>query len=139
MDYSGDGLNEGSKVVIAAAGDVKRKLCDTLPDIELSSGFFNTKMVSAGNMIIEGKGSVHDLITVLEKQDLDGVGCITIVDDSDFVSKDFSNWLWVTFTRSNPASDIYGLNSETKHKHFSCSIPVIDARIKHHHAAVLER
>jgi len=139
LDYSGDGLNEGSKVVIAAAGDVKRKLWDILPDIELSSGFFNIRMVSSGNMIIEGKGSVHDLITALEKQDLDGVGCITIVDDSDFVSKDFANWLWVTFTRSNPASDIYGLNSETRHKHFSCSIPVIDARIKRHHAAVLER
>ena len=58
---------------------------------------------------------------------------------SNFVQEDFSNWLWVTFTRSNPANDVYGLHAETKNKHFSCSIPVIDARIKEHHAPILER
>jgi 4-hydroxy-3-polyprenylbenzoate decarboxylase len=47
--------------------------------------------------------------------------------------------LWVTFTRSNPANDIYGLNAVHKSKHFSCSIPIIDSRIKVHHAPVLER
>jgi len=47
--------------------------------------------------------------------------------------------LWVTFTRSNPANDIYGLNTEHNNKHFSCSIPIIDARIKPHHSPILER
>ena len=68
-----------------------------------------------------------------------GVGIITVVDDSNFVCKKFSNWIWVTFTRSNPAVDIYGLHSKNIHKHFSCSVPVIDARIKENHAPVLER
>ena len=63
----------------------------------------------------------------------------TLVDDYTFVATDFSNWLWVTFTRSNPANDIYGLNAKTNNKHFSCSLPIIDARIKPHHAPVLER
>ena len=79
------------------------------------------------------------MIASLEKQSLDGIALITLVDDSAFVSEDFSNWLWVTFTRSNPASDIYGLNAENKNKHYSCSLPVIDARIKDHHAPVLYR
>tara|TARA_B110000238_G_scaffold182524_1_gene208363 strand:- start:443 stop:628 length:186 start_codon:yes stop_codon:yes gene_type:complete len=61
------------------------------------------------------------------------------VDDSTFVSENFSNWLWVTFTRSNPANDIYGLNTEYINKHFSCSVPIIDARIKGHHSPILER
>ena len=139
LDYSGEGLNEGSKVVVAAAGDVKRKLCNTLAKISLPSGFSNPNLVSNGNLIIEGKGDIKDLISTLEQQDLDEIGLITLVDDSQFVSDDFSNWLWVTFTRSNPANDIYGLNSETKKKHFSCTIPVIDARIKAHHAPILER
>ena len=78
-------------------------------------------------------------ISSLEKQNLDGIALITLVDDSVLVSKNFSNWLWVTFTRSNPAYDIYGLHSETRNKHFSCSVPIIDARIKPHHAPVLER
>ena len=104
-----------------------------------SDDFSNPKLISRGNLVIEGKGEIKELILSLETQSLDGIGLITLVDDSTFVSKNFSNWLWVTFTRSNPASDIYGLHSENKNKHFSCSIPVIDARIKPHHAPVLER
>jgi len=139
LDYSGEGLNEGSKVVVAAAGEVKRKLTKTLPDLEMSSNFFNPKLVSDGNLVVEGSGDVEKLVSCLEKQNIKGIALITLVDDATFVSKNFSNWLWVTFTRSNPANDIYGLHSENKNKHFSCSIPIIDARIKPHHAPVLER
>lgn len=139
LDYSGDGLNEGSKVVVAAAGEVKRKLSGSLPDIDLLNEFSNPRLVSDGNLVVEGKGEINDLIESLEKQNLEGVGLITLVDDSTFVSENFSNWLWVTFTRSNPANDIYGLDSKIENKHFSCSIPIIDARIKAHHAPVLER
>ena len=139
LDYSGDGLNEGSKVVIAAAGEIKRTLSEKIDDINLPDDFSNPKLISKGNLVIEGKGEINELILSLENQNLDGIGLITLVDDSSFVCEDFSNWLWVTFTRSNPASDIYGLHSETINKHFSCSIPIIDARIKKHHAPILER
>ena len=139
LDYSGEGLNEGSKVVLAAAGEVKRKLTEILPTIELPSGFLKPKLVSIGNLVVQGKGDIKELISCLEKQNMEGIGLITLVDDAHFVSEDFSNWLWVTFTRSNPAYDIYGLNAANKNKHFSCSIPIIDARIKPHHAPVLER
>ena len=82
---------------------------------------------------------MKELISSLEEQNLDGIALITLVDDSTFICEDFSNWLWVTFTRSNPANDIYGLNSATKNKHFNCTLPIIDARIKVHHAPVLKR
>jgi 4-hydroxy-3-polyprenylbenzoate decarboxylase len=139
LDYSGEGLNEGSKIVLAAAGEIKRNLSKKIDVINLPDNFSNSSLVSNGNLVVEGKGEIGKLIISLEKQDMKGIGLITLVDDSTFVSKDFSNWLWVTFTRSNPALDIYGLDSYTKNKHFSCSIPVIDARIKTHHAPVLER
>ena len=139
LDYSSDKLNEGSKVVIAAAGCVKRKLSDNIDFLSLPSNFSNGKLVSKGNLIIQGKGDIEELIVFLQKQNLDGIGLITLVDDSDFVSKDFSNWLWVTFTRSILASDIYGLNTRIVDKHFSCDLPIIDARTKEHHAPVLER
>jgi 4-hydroxy-3-polyprenylbenzoate decarboxylase len=139
LDYSGDGLNEGSKVVVAAAGEVKRKLSESLPNLELSNGFYNPQLVSNGNLVIEGKGEMNDLIASLEKQNLERIGLITLVDDATFTAENFSNWLWVTFTRSNPANDIYGLNTEYKNKHFSCTVPIIDARIKEHHAPILER
>ena len=139
LDYSGDGLNEGSKVVIAAAGEIKRTLSEKIDKINLPDNFSNPKLVSKGNLVIEGKGEIKELIISLENLSLDGIGLITLVDDSSFVCEDFSNWLWVTFTRSNPANDIYGLHSKTINKHFYCSIPIIDARIKPHHSPILER
>ena len=139
LDYSGENLNEGSKVVLAAAGKKKRILSDQLPRITLKSGFNKPKLASSGILVVQGNGKIEDLITCLETQNLDGIGLITLVDDSDFVCKSFSNWLWVTFTRANPALDIFGLNSNVINKHFSCSIPIIDSRIKNHHAPVLER
>ena len=139
LDYSGERLHEGSKVVIAAAGEVKRNLVDSLEHIVLPKGFSNHNFVSKGNLVLEGTGDIASLISCLEEQDLVGVSLITLVDDSVFTSSNFSNWLWGTFTRSNPAPDIYGLNAQYKDKHFSCSIPIIDARIKDHHAPVLER
>jgi len=139
LDYSSEGLNEGSKVVLAAAGEVKRKLTKILPDLELPSDFANPQLVSNGNLVLEGNGEMKELISCLEKQNIKGIALITLVDNATFVNENFSNWLWVTFTRSNPANDIYGLDSENKNKHFSCSIPIIDARIKPHHAPVLER
>ena len=44
LDYSGDGLNEGSKVVIAAAGEIKRDLAISLPKLNLPDGFSNPKV-----------------------------------------------------------------------------------------------
>jgi len=139
LDYSGEGLNEGSKVVIAAAGEIKRTLSEKIDNINLPEGFSNLQLVSKGNLVVQGKGEIKELIISLEKQNLEGIALITLVDDSTFTSENFSNWLWVTFTRSNPANDIYGLNTELKNKHFSCSIPIIDARTKAHHAPILER
>jgi 4-hydroxy-3-polyprenylbenzoate decarboxylase len=67
-----------------------------------------------------------------------GIALITLVDDSDFASRSFANWAWVTFTRSNPAIDLRGIGEKTEYKHWSCSGPlVIDARIKPHHAPPL--
>ncbi len=139
LDYSGETLNEGSKVVIAAAGSSKRQLRSEVPKLDLPLGFEKPKLVSPGNLVIQGKGDINILISKLENQNLEEIGLITVVDDSTFVSDSFANWLWVTFTRSNPANDIYGLNSTIVNKHFSCSLPLIDARVKSFHAPVLKR
>jgi 4-hydroxy-3-polyprenylbenzoate decarboxylase len=68
------------------------------------------------------------------------VAIIVLCDDPDFVSKNLNNFLWVTFTRSNPATDISGVFQFTRFKHWGCRGPlIIDARIKHHHAPPVEK
>ena len=62
-----------------------------------------------------------------------------VVDDAEFAAGDWANFLWITFTRSDPAADTYGVGSFTRNKHWGCSGPlVIDARTKPHHAPGLE-
>ena len=63
---------------------------------------------------------------------------IVVVDDTTFVADSLRNFLWVTFTRTNPAADIDGLDAFTIDKHWGCRGPlVIDARLKPHHAPPL--
>jgi 4-hydroxy-3-polyprenylbenzoate decarboxylase len=64
---------------------------------------------------------------------------VVLVDDSTFTARTLNNFLWVTFTRSNPAADVHGVGAFTRHKHWGChGSLVIDARIKPHHAPPLE-
>ena len=65
-------------------------------------------------------------------------GVSLTIDDSEFVARTLSNFLWVTFTRSNPAADVHGVESFVFQKHWGCRGPlVIDARAKPHHAPPL--
>jgi 4-hydroxy-3-polyprenylbenzoate decarboxylase len=60
---------------------------------------------------------------------------ITVCDDSSFTAATLNNWLWVTFTRSNPSHDVYGVASFIQNKHWGCrGSVVIDARRKPFHA-----
>ena len=64
-----------------------------------------------------------------------GIALVVICDDADFLAADFSNFVWATFTRSNPSHDVHGLGEFTEHKHWGCRGPVVvDARVKPWHA-----
>lgn len=137
LDYSSTGvINEGSKVVCAAVGEVKRELCSDISSLKIAASY-KPHLVMPGVLIVEG----HDLDLLkseFETLALEGIAFITLVDDAEFVAQDIANWLWVTFTRSNPAEDIAGLGEKIEQKHWSCSIPIVDARVKPHHAPQLE-
>jgi len=63
---------------------------------------------------------------------------LVLVDDAEFVARTARNFLWATFTRSNPAADIDGVGAFVDRKHWGCRRSlVIDARIKPHHAPPL--
>ncbi len=63
---------------------------------------------------------------------------MVLCDDAGFTAENINNFVWVTFTRSNPSHDIHGIDSFISHKHWGCRGPlIIDARIKPHHAPPL--
>ncbi|MFZ4857749.1 MAG: UbiD family decarboxylase [Desulfuromonadaceae bacterium] len=150
LDYSGSGLNEGSKVVIAAAGPVRLKLATEIPaGLELPTGFGPAAVCQPGILAItgppsgQGRGEVDLLIEEFcrfypERKCFDGFPLIVLCDDSCFTAATLNNFLWVAFTRSNPSTDIYGIRPETRGRHWGCcGSLVIDARIKPFHAPPL--
>lgn len=151
LDYSGTGLNEGSKLVFAAAGEKKRSLAENIPAVTLPEGFHSPHLVLPGVLVIgAGKFTSHEqatreMRTLSEKLNeqsslLSGIALITVCDDAAFTGKNVDNWIWVTFTRNNPSHDVYGVNEFTEHKHWGCRGAVLlDSRVKPHHAPVLEK
>ena len=154
LDYSaGMGLNAGSKVVIVAAGPKRRELAMTVPSsLKLPDGFGEPRIVLPGVLVGAGPkfrvGEATDsqpeiarLCSQLgsENRELGSLPLIVAVDDSDFTSRKLDNWLWVTFTRSNPANDSSGVNAFVNRKHWGCRGPVvIDARLKPHMPPTLD-
>jgi 4-hydroxy-3-polyprenylbenzoate decarboxylase len=151
LDYSGTSLNRGSKLVLAAYGEPLRELATEVPEImKHLKGFENPRLVMPGVMAIgstafttyaAAQTQVHDINMQLKDgiKDLDGFVMIIICDDADFTAASLNNFVWVTFTRCNPSHDIDGIDAFVRNKHWGCNGPLlIDARIKPHHAPVLE-
>ena len=151
LDYSGDGFNQGSKVVMAASGAKRCTLATELPaSFSLPSGFSNPRWCLPGVLSVQGTGTASEFTQHFDglartlgaafagESKWAGIRMIVLADDSDFTSRTLNNFLWVTFTRSNPANDVQGIGAFTDHKHWGCTGPlVIDARRKPHHAPPL--
>jgi 4-hydroxy-3-polyprenylbenzoate decarboxylase len=146
LDYSGQGLNSGSKVVIAAAGSPRRTLLASLPEgLRLPEGFSAPRVVRPGILAVQGPayrlGNTDARrfgADVNAGEPINQFPLIVLVDDSEFVARNLNNFLWATFTRSNPAVDIDGIGAFTEDKHWGChGSLVIDARLKPHHAPPL--
>ncbi len=151
LDYSGTGLNTGSKVVFAAYGNDLRNLCSEVPQCfkEIQS-IQNVKLILPGIVCIQTQKFISykdaaEEINILKQQlqqkinELKDCPFIIICDDVNFTAENLRNFLWVTFTRCNPSHDIEGINSFYENKHWGCTNVIIDARIKPHHAPVLEK
>lgn len=150
LDYSGDGLNSGSKVIIAAAGDSRRTLPETVQDLgSFPEGWGHPRVCMPGVLALQGPrwekagsngpGDGQKLADSLSpRHPVNRFPLVLLVDDSDFASASMDNWLWAAFTRSNPSSDLHGIGAFTRDKHWGCEgALVLDARVKPHHAPPL--
>jgi 4-hydroxy-3-polyprenylbenzoate decarboxylase len=154
-------LNSGSKLVIAVAGGKRRTLGRDIPSAleqSLPTGFSRLALALPGVLVVSGPAfretdrARADLASLVrdwearfvgpdapEGRDLAAFPLIVVADDAAFAARTLDNFLWVTFTRSDPARDAHGLWASQEDKHWGCRGPlVIDARIKPHHAPALE-
>ncbi len=145
LDYSGENLNAGSKVVIAAYGDVKRSLANTVPN-EIHQLNTNAKLVLPGIIALDAalintkglqeklKGQGANLLNEL------GVVMLILTENPSWMAETTNNFLWACFTRTNPSHDMEGVDSFIDQKHWGANGPLIfDATIKKHHAPPVEK
>ena len=149
LDYSGQGFNQGSKLVVAAAGPAIRKLPTAVSsELSLPNRFDEPRICIPGILAIKGprcsaNGSPDQAVkefcnSIPLESSLNQFPLVVIVDDSEFTARTLNNFLWAVFTRSNPATDVEGIGSYVESKHWGCrGSLVIDCRIKPHHAPPL--
>jgi len=147
LDYSGGELNEGSKLVIAAVGEKRRSLPTSVEALSsLPDGFRDPRVALPGVLVVHGPkhkgpsdGGGRRFCEHFNAADpINAFPLVVMVDDAEFASRCLNNFLWVTFTRSNPAADVFGIEEFVECKHWGCRGSVIfDARLKPHHAPPL--
>jgi len=145
LDYSGSGLNQGSKLVLAAVGEPVRELATELPgDLSLPDGFGDARLCMPGVLAVAAPAhsaqpdAAQRYCEAARGKAADSFPLIVLCDDAELCARNLDNFLWVTFTRSNPAVDVHGVGARTEHKHWGCTGSlVIDARVKAHHAPPL--
>jgi 4-hydroxy-3-polyprenylbenzoate decarboxylase len=155
LDYTGTELHEGSKLVWLAAGPRRRSLAAFVPaGLELPEGFGFPRMMAPGILLVAGpphrekRGEADPRMEALALHldrvpglgdALSGLPLLVVVDDAAFCAVNWENFVWTVFTRSDPATDLYGVGARTRCKHWECREPlIIDARSKPHHAPPLE-
>jgi len=163
LDYSGSGFNTGSKLVVAARGPAVRELPYAISaGWSLPNGFSAPRVCLPGIMAVTGpriepqpelaaandiaiwqsaasapwSADVEHFCAAIDTHHpLHSWPLIVVVDDSRSAAASLNHFLWITFTRSNPAADVHGVGAWVHQKHWGCRGPlVIDARLKPHHS-----
>jgi 4-hydroxy-3-polyprenylbenzoate decarboxylase len=154
LDYSGGAINEGSKLILTVAGAPRRDLLVQIPQALRDvwpSTWSPPRLAQPGVLIFGGAPATGEnaspalLESELERfthrlrdaglapdsPELQGLPLWVLADDPDFTAASLDNFLWVTFTRSDPARDLHGVAAFSENKHWGCRGPlVIDARLK---------
>ncbi len=153
LDYSGSGLNEGSKLILAVYGDKRRDLKNKIPPVLLAAEFGSGVVMLMDGVIglsltpftdySQAKTEIQKLASRIQdhRAEFEGIVQIVVYDDFKFPvqPENLNDYVWITYTRSNPANDVYGVDEFTENKHWGCNGPmIIDARKKPHHAPELK-
>lgn len=132
LDYASGKINHGSKAMLVGTGeairDLKREFRGDLPnDVKRVEVFCGGCLVVEGNSYEEDKDQAK---RIAECGKFDDFQVVVLHDSADF-AKSADKFLWATWTRFNPSTDIYARKIEVKNNHISYQNPiVIDARMK---------
>lgn len=133
LDYTGRKFNQGSKAFMLGIGQPIRELPHTYQGPSLR-GLHHIQPYCRGCLLLSGESYAQqpDLAQMILEQygkALQDWPLIFLVDDAKAIQNQ-TDFLWTTFTRFDPAHDLYSKAQKHHNKlSFSCPI-IIDARMK---------
>jgi len=134
LDYTGPVVNEGSKGVWLGLGDPVRDLPRQFQSARVPSGVTDVRVFCGGCLVV-GAPSYADEPRAAERLAGDGAfegwPLVVLSDEPARAAASAMNFLWTTFTRFEPAADIYAADRRIVRNHIAYPGPVvIDARLK---------
>jgi 4-hydroxybenzoate decarboxylase subunit C len=132
LDYTSGKVNEGSKAIMLGLGEPVRKLPRAFKG-SLTAGVSRAEVFCGGCLVLQGEKYAADeslAARVASDQRFADWPLIVIHDDAS-VARSVPDFLWSTWTRFEPAADIYAAATSVHRHHLVYSAPiVIDARTK---------
>jgi UbiD family decarboxylase len=135
LDYAGPAVNEGSKGVWLGLGDPVRDLPRSFaPPVPPPSDVRDVRVFCGGCLVIEASAFADDhgaAARMAAHPAFAGWPLLVVSDDAERATRSAMNFLWTTFTRFDPGSDIHASATRIVRNHIAYSGPVcIDARMK---------
>jgi UbiD family decarboxylase len=132
LDYASGKINHGSKAILMGLGDAKRELPGEFRG-GLPTGIKRAEPFSAGCLVVEGAEYSEEKFLgkrIAESGAFEDWQVVVIHDNVEY-ARSADKFLWATWTRFDPASDIYAREVTLKNNHIGYTAPiVIDARMK---------
>jgi 3-polyprenyl-4-hydroxybenzoate decarboxylase len=132
LDYTSGKVNEGSKAIMLGLGEARRELPGEFRG-ELPPGLSAAEVFCSGCLVVQGRSYEDDpeQASRLAKDSAVADWPLVVLHDDANVARSTQDFLWSTWTRFEPAADIYAAETKVIRHHLTYSGPiVIDARGK---------
>jgi UbiD family decarboxylase len=132
LDYTSGKVNEGSKAILLGLGEPVRDLPREFRG-ELPYGITSVETFCAGCLVVKGADYLAepDQAARLATEEAFSQWPLVILHDDPGVAHSSPDFLWSTWTRFEPAGDIYAAETKVVRHHLAYRGPiVIDARKK---------
>lgn len=132
LDYTSGKVNEGSKAILMGLGDARRDLPKEFRG-DLPIGISRAEVFCPGCLVVAGSPYTQEpeQAARLAGHQAFAEWQLVILHDDARVAASTADFLWSTWTRFEPAADIYAAQTEVVRHHLGYQAPmVIDARKK---------
>jgi UbiD family decarboxylase len=134
LDYTGATVNEGSKGVWLGLGEPVRELPAVFTAAELPRGIEHPGVYCPGCLVVGGPSKAAEpglARRIASHPAFAGWQLVVVSDEPRRALASDVNFLWTTFTRFDPATDLHAASISVEDNHLAYTAPVvIDARLR---------